>query len=635
MFTSRNGKLKRTWTKRMSTSVKLPRLPIPELRTTLDRYLKSLEPLLLEEADSATAYESAYTLRAKWADEFNTGLGRTCQERLKALDRASPHNWLDDNFWMKKAYMEWRSPLPVNSNWWLAFQDDTQLPISESERVKDSPRYTHWQIQRAAWILHRILEFRSKIESQEIHPDTTRTGIWLRESTFKMFNVSRVPQVGCDILSLPDSSHPAASSVVVTANGWFYGLPVISRSPAAIAADMTAIVHDVEQRISSGEKLVPVGILSSSNRDTWAANLAHLLALSPSNEETHEYISQSLLVVSLDHTLAPLTIDGHLQSIRSTTANASNRWFDKAFSLIVDPAARAGAMGEHSPCDALVPSIVAEYGIVEGLDAAQFGNTQSSKEWRRLDWVTDDYISNQCTQAQEDAEVLMENSDDRVLWFSEYGADWIKGVAKQGADAYIQMALQLAWYRTRGVFTATYETALTRMFNKGRTETIRTLTRDSRAFVLAMVDSKETDEQRLTTLRRAIQTHTSLTREAATGRGIDRHLMGLRLMLKPGETSLLLEDPLFARSAEWKLSTSGLSAGHLFRGTGFGAGFEDGYGINYLAGPDGIKFGIESKFSSPHTSTEGFQNAVVGALRDMQRICLSGHAMVGEVSSHL
>lgn len=52
------------------------------------------------------------------------------------------------------------------------------------------------------------------------------------------------------------------------------------------------------------------------------------------------------------------------------------------------------------------------------------------------------------------------------------------------------MALQLAWYKTRGEFTATYETALTRMFARGRTETIRTLTVDSRAWVLSMVDDK-------------------------------------------------------------------------------------------------------------------------------------------------
>lgn len=57
-------------------------------------------------------------------------------------------------------------------------------------------------------------------------------------------------------------------------------------------------------------------------------------------------------------------------------------------------------------------------------------------------------------------------------------------------DAYIQQALQLAWYRTRGSFTATYETTLTRMFKHGRTETIRTHTNDSRAWVLAMMDPR-------------------------------------------------------------------------------------------------------------------------------------------------
>ena len=41
-------------------------------------------------------------------------------------------------------------------------------------------------------------------------------------------------------------------------------------------------------------------------------------------------------------------------------------------------------------------------------------------------------------------------------------------------------------------------------------------------------------------------------------------------MMRPdnGERAALFEDPLFERSQEWKLSTSALSAGDLFRGTG-------------------------------------------------------------------
>jgi hypothetical protein len=41
-----------------------------------------------------------------------------------------------------------------------------------------------------------------------------------------------------------------------------------------------------------------------------------------------------------------------------------------------------------------------------------------------------------------------------------------------------------------------------------------------------------------------------------------------------------------------------------------------------LAGPDMIKFGIESKHSSPKMSTKEFQHAISVALEDMRRVCL-------------
>ena len=71
------------------------------------------------------------------------------------------------------------------------------------------------------------------------------------------------------------------------------------------------------------------------------------------------------------------------------------------------------------------------------------------------------------------------------------------------------------------------------------------------------------------------------------------------MRLDAGERTSLFEDPLFERSQEWKLSTSGLSPGKFFRGTGcvacahsskaqtdsyrkssFGTPYHNGYGIN-------------------------------------------------------
>lgn len=65
------------------TTLSLPRLPVPPLRETLDRYLKSLEPFLLEdEAKGGAPYEEAMSQRKKWAEEFEHGVGKACQERL-------------------------------------------------------------------------------------------------------------------------------------------------------------------------------------------------------------------------------------------------------------------------------------------------------------------------------------------------------------------------------------------------------------------------------------------------------------------------------------------------------------------------------------------------------------------------
>lgn len=61
----------------------LPRLPVPDLSKTLTRYLASLEPLLLEdEKRGGMPYKSSYTLRQKWAQEFEAGIGQLLQDRL-------------------------------------------------------------------------------------------------------------------------------------------------------------------------------------------------------------------------------------------------------------------------------------------------------------------------------------------------------------------------------------------------------------------------------------------------------------------------------------------------------------------------------------------------------------------------
>jgi len=186
------------------------------------------------------------------------------------------------------------------------------------------------------------------------------------------------------------------------------------------------------------------------------------------------------------------------------------------------------------------------------------------------------------------------------------------------------MALQLAWFKDQGFMTAAYETASTRLFLHGRTDAIRTLSSESRAFVRAMCDPNATPQQKYELLTKATTAHTAYTRDASLGKGCDRHLMALKLLLRPDESHPLFEDELYAKSQEWKLSTSGLSAGDRFHGTGFGTVWPDGYGINYLPGAHLIKFGIESKHPCPTTSTARLKRHIEEAMLVMREVCETG-----------
>ncbi|EIN09804.1 acyltransferase ChoActase/COT/CPT [Punctularia strigosozonata HHB-11173 SS5] len=643
----------------MTTAVErqLPRLPVPPLQQTIDQYLKSMEPFLLEqEARGGSKFADARAHRVALAERFVTAPneGPKLQALLVELDKKSPHNWLEDNYWTKVAYHRVRAPLLIHSNWWLALNNDPNIPelILRDGREDVTPA----QVRRAAWLAHRLVEFKNRLCSSDA---STRTARWLRDAALRIFHSYRVPRPECDAFAqAPSASSSAARASLVQIRNFCYAVEVTLPDGTPVPFGelerrLRRVVRDARQRWRRGERAVPVSVLSSDNRDTWAKNYQHLRDLSPQNAANLEIIHDALFAISLDaythiHPTPPLSsnpelqlntraeLDAHLHNTRSGRG-ALNRWFDKGFTLIVESNTRAGVMGEHSPVDALAPSIVAEYALVDplppnlvgslenewlgDLDHSDYADVQG-EDWTRLDWETDETIEQACAEAQSRAEAIIADSDDSVLHFSEYGADWIKSVARLSPDAYIQQALQLAFHAHRGTFTAVYETALTRLFDRGRTETIRAFTTDSRAFVLAMADPSSSSRTRLDLLVRAVQTHMRLTRAAATGKGIDRHLLGLELLARSSGVAppALFADPVYDESKTWLLSTSGLSAGHLFRGTGFGAPYSDGYGINYLAGPDVLKIGVESKRACPSTSTVAFLECLRGALRSMRLV---------------
>uniref|UniRef100_A0A914VYU8 Choline/carnitine acyltransferase domain-containing protein n=1 Tax=Plectus sambesii TaxID=2011161 RepID=A0A914VYU8_9BILA len=221
-----------------------------------------------------------------------------------------------------------------------------------------------------------------------------------------------------------------------------------------------------------------------------------------------------------------------------------------------------------------------------------------------------------------------------LLVWREFGKGIIKKL-KVSPDAFMQMTLQLAYYRNQGKFCLTYEASMTRLYREGRTETVRSCTSESCDFVRSMVDPEQTREERSRLLRIACERHQDMYRDAMCGKGIDRHLFALYVVQKYLEedspflkkifppTYLLStsQTPLNQCEEEAKTLNAEQKLHFLSAGGGFGPVADKGYGISYvIAGEDQISFHISSKRSADNTSSKGFRDDLEKSLREMRAL---------------
>lgn len=166
-------------------------------------------------------------------------------------------------------------------------------------------------------------------------------------------------------------------------------------------------------------------------------------------------------------------------------------------------------------------------------------------------------------------------------------------------DAVLQMALQLTHQRLHGFPAPTYESVSTQRFAHGRTETARSCSAASVAFASSFQwppRSAEHVQAMRWLLADACKTHVEYVQAAAAGKGVDRHMLGLRAMAAgiPGSAGkdseavplpALFTHPAFELSKHWRLSTSNCG-GEGISLFGFGPVERDGYGIGYCLTPD-------------------------------------------------
>lgn len=245
----------------------------------------------------------------------------------------------------------------------------------------------------------------------------------------------------------------------------------------------------------------------------------------------------------------------------------------------------------------------------------------------QLQWAIDTKARIAIEKASSAIAKLCADVDLKTLVFRHYGKDLLKAYRCM-PDFFIQMALQLALARLHpDTFPwSTYESAHTRLFYHGRTETIRTVSEDSVAFVHTMLDKDSSDSQKFKALKQAIDTHFAYVKDCAMGMGVDRHLMGLYIVSEMSGISprpSLFTDVGMLRSKEYRLSTSNISMGASPMFGGFAPIVKDGYGVCYGIEADLLKFSVCAFKSGGATDASKMRASIEAALMDMQEVLLT------------
>uniref|UniRef100_A0A1B6CIN1 carnitine O-palmitoyltransferase n=1 Tax=Clastoptera arizonana TaxID=38151 RepID=A0A1B6CIN1_9HEMI len=593
----------------------LPKLPVPHVTDTMKRYLRSVRPLL---------DDPQYNRMERLAADFENGIAVKLQRYL-LLKSWWASNYVSD-WWEEYVYLRGRSPLMVNSNFYGI------------DAILMQP--TQSQTARAATIIHTCLLYRRLIERQELEPILIQGLVPLCSWQYeRVFNTTRVPGQETDkIVHYNDSKH-----IVVYHKGKYFRVPIYYRNrlllPCEIEVQMQYILDDKTTPATGEERLAA---LTAGERTAWA-NARTEFFFKGTNRQSLDAIEKAAFVVTLDDVpyeyeeKDPSKLDKYGRILLH--GKGYDRWFDKSFTLCIGTNGRIGFNAEHSWADAPVMGHLWEYVIatdmVDGYGAD--GHTTGVPEFKppvptRLQWEITPPCLVAIERSYQVALNLLNDVDLRIYVHDAYGKGFMKE-CRVSPDAYIQMALQLAYFRDAGKFSLTYEASMTRLFREGRTETVRPCTIESSAWVKSMQDKAMSVEKRIELLQKACNQHQKGYQDAMCGKGIDRHLFCLYVVSKYLEVdSPFLKEVL---SEPWRLSTSQTPHGQTSKldlkrfpkcisaGGGFGPVADDGYGVSYIiAGEDLLFFHISCKQSSHQTNASRFAQQIERALADMKNLFL-------------
>lgn len=284
----------------------LPRLPIPKLESTCERYLAAQKPL---------HSDKEYRLIEAKVNKFCNGVGQTLQNQLIAEDAANKHTSYISELWFDM-YLRDRKALPINTNPILVLNNEerseyndqairaTNLIMSSLKFYKTlklnllEPEVFHLNPKKSDTDMFRFI-------CSTLPPSLAYITAYLMKAYpldmsqyLNLFNTTRIPKIDKDIIY----NNNKGNHITIQYQGKFYFLQVLSDncddilSPDYVLANIKYILNNKD---NTAKAEFPVGILTTLDRNSWAD--ARIKLEESGNKTQLDVIDSALFNVCLDN----------------------------------------------------------------------------------------------------------------------------------------------------------------------------------------------------------------------------------------------------------------------------------------------------------------------------------------------
>ncbi|CAF4393189.1 unnamed protein product [Rotaria sp. Silwood2] len=415
----------------------------------------------------------------------------------------------------------------------------------------------------------------------------------------RLFNSTRIPKNDCDILVTIKEN---IRHIIVIKNGHCYKVNILDKNGQLLPAEKIAsIMKYLYEDLNEEGNKYPLGYFTADKRDRWALVREQIEAISEHNKQMLKEIDSAIMLICLDDD-DPSKLSKSLSKAQRSEYisgkylcnNASNRWYDKSFNMIMLSDGTLGLHCEHAWGDGVallrfcndIHKDVNEHGKINSSNY-QLIKSSTHDCIEKLEFNLNDKLINEYHMSKKNYDEFISKLNVNIYQESVLSKNLLKKSALS-PDAIMQLGIQMSYYKMHHRFVSTYESCSTAVYKHGRTETIRPVTNETKHFIETLTKSND-ENLKKTLLKKSSDKHQQLIKEAATGEGFDRHLFALKYLqqIENQEKNLhpIYTDKSYQLMNHTILSTSTVASKHIAAG-GFGPVVNDGYGIGYLIDDD-------------------------------------------------